>query len=108
MDEKDYRLLVREAFERIELALENVDPDLLEVEPGMGSLAFLSKKGKTVLSTQPSVRQIWLAAASEGIALHFSWNPEEKKWLDDRGEGKELFAFLGELFQKISGLKLSL
>jgi iron donor protein CyaY len=108
MEEKEYRLLVKDTYARIESALENVDPDLLEVEPGLGTLAFLTKKGKTILSTQPSVRQLWLAAASQGTAIHFNWDAVKKQWVDDRGEGKELYKFLADLFKTISGIQVTL
>ena len=108
MEEKDYRLLVKNVFDELERAFDGVDPDVLEVEPGMGSLSFVSKKGKTVLSTQPSVRQIWVAAAALGEAVHFNWDPLQKKWFDDRGQGKELKNYLSEIFKKTSGLEIRL
>jgi CyaY protein len=108
MNEKEYRILVKKAFDELEDAFENVDPDVLEVEPGLGSLSFVAKSGKTVLSTQPSVFQIWLAAASLGQAVHFNWDEKTKKWMDDRGQGKELKTYLSEVFEKVAGLKIKL
>jgi iron donor protein CyaY len=101
MDEKTYRLLVKDVYARIEAAFEDVDPDLVEVEPGMGTLALVSGKNKTILSTQPSVRQIWLAVAALGIAVHFNYDSERGLWVDDKGEGKELFAFLSQTMSKL-------
>jgi iron donor protein CyaY len=108
MEEKDYRILVKETYQSIEKALENVDPDLMEVEPGLGTLSFVSKKGKTILSTQPSVRQLWLAAAALGEAVHFNWDEKSKTWMDDRGQGKELKKYLAEIFKRTSGLEIRL
>jgi iron donor protein CyaY len=107
MDEKEYRLKVKKLFQELEDAFEDVDPDVLEVEPGLGSLAFLCKRGKTVLSTQPSVSQIWLAAAALGEAVHFNWDEKNQLWMDDRGEGKELKFYLATVFKKIAGLEIS-
>lgn len=108
MEEKEFRILVKQMFKELEDAFEDVDPDVLEVEPGMGSLSFVSKSGKTVLSTQPSVSQIWLAAAALGEAVHFNWDASKKLWFDDRGQGKELKAYLSEVFQRVAGLSIKL
>ncbi|MEO5668455.1 MAG: frataxin domain-containing protein [Bdellovibrionota bacterium] len=94
MDEKTYRLLVKEAYARVENAFESIDPDVVEVEAGMGTLSLLAKKGKTILSTQPSVRQLWLAIAARGVAVHFNYDETKRVWMDDKGEGKELYSFL--------------
>ena len=94
MDEKSYRLLVKDVYARIESAFEDVDPDIVEVEPGMGTLALIAGKSKTILSTQPSVRQIWLAVAALGVAVHFNYEASTQRWMDDKGEGRELFAFI--------------
>jgi frataxin-like iron-binding protein CyaY len=73
-----------------------VDPDELEVEMGLGTLVFQNKKGKIILSTQPSVRQLWLAAAHMGRALHFNFEATKKQWWDDKSQGIELNKFLEE------------
>jgi iron donor protein CyaY len=101
MEEKDYRLLVKDVYARVENAFESVDPDVAEVETGMGTVTILSSKGKTILSTQPSVRQLWLAVAALGVALHFNWDAEKKQWFDDKGEGRELFAYLTETLKNL-------
>lgn len=92
MDEKIYRSLVTETFARIEKVFENVDPDLAECENVQGALTItLAGRSKLIVSPQPSVRQIWLAVASQAKAYHFSYDESSKKWLDDRGDGLELF-----------------
>lgn len=101
MTEKDYRLKVKAVYEKVEEAFDEVDPDVVECEAGMGTLTLLSKGRKTILSTQPSVRQIWLAVAALGVAVHFDWDESSQTWLDDKGQGKELFAFMTETLKKL-------
>jgi iron donor protein CyaY len=113
MDEKTYRLLVKGVYSHVEHAFESVDPDLVEVEAGMGTLSLVSKRGKTILSTQPSVRQLWLAIAAQGIAVHFNYDEVRRAWVDDKGEGRELYAFLESTLMtivpelRIQGFKLT-
>lgn len=101
MTEKEYRQKVKEVYARVEEAFDAVDPDLVEVEVGMGTLVLLSKGRKTILSTQPSVRQIWLAVAALGIAVHFDWDEKSGTWLDDKGQGHELYTFLSRTLRKL-------
>ena len=91
MDEKKYRSLVSETFARIEKNFEKIDPDVAECENVAGALSItLLGRSKLVVSPQPSVRQIWLAVASQAKAYHFNYDESSKKWLDDRGGGLEL------------------
>ena len=110
MEEKEYRLLAKQAYQRVEDAFEEIDPDLAEVEPGQGTLCILSAKSKTILSSQPSVRQLWLAVAAKGVALHFNWDADKKIWVDDKVGDKELFSFLEatvrSLVPELSDLKI--
>ncbi len=95
MDETQYRQKIQETFDRIDRALENEDPDLLECDQQFGALTIQFGNGaRTILSAQPSVRQLWLALASQGRALHFNWDAEKSVWMDDKGQGIELYAFL--------------
>ena len=57
------------------------------------TLTFASGK-KAVLNTQRPTRQLWLAANAR--AWHFGWDDASKTWRDDKGEGVELFAYLGQ------------
>lgn len=108
MEEKDYRKKVNEAFERIVKAFDEIDPDVVEAELSQGALTLTSRaKSKTVLSAQPSVRQIWLAAAAQGIAAHFNWDAASGTWRDDKGKGYELFAFLSDVVHRAADLRVS-
>ena len=95
MDEKSYRHLLDDTFERVDRAFEDVDPDLAEVSIGQGTLSitFLEKQ-RLMLTPQPSPRQLWVAFRDR--AWHFDWDETRRTWLDDRGEGVDLFALLEE------------
>lgn len=109
MEEKEYRSLVDQVFKRIEKAFDAVDPDQAEFEFSQGSITILfADKSRCILSTQPSVRQIWLAAASKGIAHHFNYEPAMQGWFDDKGKKVELCSFLKNLVKEVCGVVLSL
>ncbi|MCM2278437.1 MAG: iron donor protein CyaY [Oligoflexia bacterium] len=107
MTETEYRKWVQEIFERIEKPLMEIDPDLIEAEKIQGALTLaFADRTKCILSAQPSVRQLWLALASEGTAYHFSYDPARKQWIDDKGLGVELLGFLESFLEKKSGVRL--
>ena len=101
--EKDYRIEIKKTFESIEKKYAVMDPDVLEVEQGLGTLVLQNKKGKIILSTQPSVRQLWLAAAHLGKAVHFDYDPQKKQWWDDKKLGFEVNAFVEESVKSLLG-----
>jgi iron donor protein CyaY len=109
MDEKQYRLMVKDIFARVEDAFEEVDPDLAEVESSSGTCAILIHKGrsKIIVSPQPPVQQIWFANASAGVALHFSFDANSSKWLDDKNASKELFEEISNSVQAACGVRVS-
>lgn len=95
LDEKEYRQKIAETFNRIEQAFENVDPDLVECTQSQGALTLqLASGAKCILSGQPSVRQLWMAVAAKGVAIHFDWNVQRGEWLDDKGKDIELWSYL--------------
>ncbi len=104
-DEKIFRTRFREASARVAKAFDDVDPDIVECEDSLGSLTLLTPKGKIIVSPQPPVRQLWLAAASQGIAAHFDWDEGSGRWLEDKHKDREFFAFLAEVVQKASGFR---
>lgn len=109
MEEKEYRQLVKEAFDRMGRAFENVDPDVAEYELSQGAVTILfGDESRCILSTQPSVRQIWLAAASKGIAFHFDYQATSGKWMDDKGKGVELLSYVKSLVREVAGVDLAL
>ncbi|MGE0615937.1 MAG: iron donor protein CyaY [Bacteriovoracia bacterium] len=108
LSEAEYRQLIQKAFARVEAAFENVDPDAAECEPGLGTLAIVfGGKSKLILSTQPSLRQLWVAFAAKGIAHHFNHDIVTGQWIDDKGKGIELYAFLRETVREMARLEIS-
>lgn len=109
MEEKEYRQLVDSTFRRIERAFEDVDPDEAEFDLSQGAATILFRdRTKCILSTQPSVRQIWLAAASKGVAYHFNYDQGNARWLDDKGQGVELVSYVKRLVKDSAGVELRL
>lgn len=109
LDEVTYRKHVQSVTDRILERLEEVDPDLVEAEYSQGSLTLRLKDGsRCILSAQPSVRQLWLAVASKGMAHHFNWDDSAHLWMDDKGKGVEVLSFLSEHLSQVAGIKISL
>jgi iron donor protein CyaY len=93
MDEKRYRQLLDDAFARVDRAFEAVDPDVAEVSVSQGALTITYlEKLRLMLTPQPSPRQLWVAFRDR--AWHFDWDETRKGWLDDRGQGVELYALI--------------
>jgi iron donor protein CyaY len=107
MDEQEYRRKVQTTLDKIERAFTDVDPDVAECEQSLGSLTVTSAdRSRLILSSQPSVRQVWLALAAKGIAHHFNW-ASDSQWIDDKGKGIELLAFLKQYFKESADLDLN-
>ena len=102
--EAEYRGWIQGAMNRIEKSFDAVDPDLAECEQSMGSLTIrFSDQTRCILSAQPSVRQLWVAIASRGTAYHFNFDRAREVWMDDKGRGIELFAFLNTYLKEMVG-----
>jgi CyaY protein len=106
MDDKAYRHLVDEAFKRIDAAYEPVDPDLAESMYAQGTLTVVMAGRRLIVSPQPPVRQIWVAFKDR--AWHFDRDEATGRWLDDRGQGVELFALVEELTREAAGVTISI
>lgn len=106
MDEARYRKLTDEAFRALESMFEDVDADDVDVERAgdVLTLTFRNHK-KCVINTQRPTRQIWLAAAAR--AWHFSYDEASSRWLDDKGEGVELFEQVIAVVEAQSGIELT-
>lgn len=105
MDERRYQLLADQALARLESMFENVDADDVDLERAgdVLTLTFKSKK-KCVVNTQRPTRQIWLAANAR--AWHFSFDEASSRWLDDRGQGVELFEQVAKIVSESAGITL--
>ena len=113
MEERAYQQLADAAFQRIERAFQDVDPDLIDCERAGDVVSFTLKDGKKfVLNTQRPTRQIWLAANAR--AWHFTWDETLERWIDDKGQQSaeggplDLFGALRSLVKDASGLDVDL
>ena len=106
MDETRYNQLVAAAFQRLLRALDKVDPDFLDADSTGDMVTVTSAAGqKVVVNTQRATRQIWVAG--KGLGLHFSFEADNR-WMDDKGKGIELFAFVADAVEAVSGVRLEL
>jgi CyaY protein len=105
LDETTYNNLIAAAFKRILAAVDAADPDQIDAD-STGDMVTLTASGgeKVVVNTQRAVRQIWVAGKGQGI--HF--RHEGDKWVDDKGKGLELFAWVKDCVQAASGVALDL
>lgn len=107
MDENTYRKLVDDTLHHIDAAFEEVDPDLAESTISQGALTILFPGNlRAIVSPQPPVRQMWLAFRDRGY--HFNWDPGRRRWLDDRGEGLELYALIETIARDTSGVTVAI
>ena len=106
LDETAYAQQVSKAFKRLMAALDSVDPDLLESEStgDMVTVTAPANGQKVIVNTQRAVKQLWVAGGGQGI--HFDFDLASATWQDDKGKGKELFAWVAECVQAISGQQL--
>jgi CyaY protein len=105
MDEPAYLHLADQAFRTLEAMLEDVDADDVDVERAGDVLTLTFRSGmKAVVNTQRPTRQIWLAANAR--AWHFDWDARSSRWLDDKGQGVELFGRVAAIVKEHSGLEL--
>ena len=103
MDESRYQKLADAAFAAIEAMLEDVDPDVVDVERAGDVVTLSFENGKrAVVNTQRPTRQIWLAA--DARAWHFSFDEAKGTWLDDKGQGVELMAQVAAIVKQQAGL----
>ena len=105
MDETRYNLLVSAAFQTLLRALDKVDPDLLDADSTGDMVTVTSASGeKVVVNTQRATRQIWVAG--KGLGIHFSFE-SDGRWMDDKGKGIELFGFVADAVEAVSGVRLA-
>jgi CyaY protein len=107
VDESTYNGLVAAAFKRLLTGLDKLDPDLVDVTATADMLTVTDVKSgeKVVVNTQRAVWQIWVAGKSQGI--HFS-HAADGRWVDDKGKGLELFAWVAECVGVMCGERLQL
>ena len=105
MNESEYRQRVDDAMRCIDIAFEEVDPDLAESDYSQGSLVVTFRQAlKLIVSPQAPLRQIWVAFRDR--AWHLSLT--DGRWLDDRGGGSELFSLIASIAHEHVGITLPL
>lgn len=102
MDETQYHAALDAIFQQIEAALEAADADL-DYDVVGGILTIEGVGGKLIVSRQPPLRELWVAAKSGGF--HFRKTATE--WVDTR-DGTPLKARLEALLQAIAGIAIRL
>lgn len=107
MDPATYSSAVAAFFKRLVAAADAVDPDLLECDAtgDMVTLTAPRSGTKVIVNTQRAVSQIWVAGKGEGV--HFS-RADDGRWLDDKGKGLELGAWVAACVEDASGVTLPL
>jgi CyaY protein len=103
MGESEYRQRVDDAMRSIDVAFEDIDPDLAESDYTQGSLVVTLRQAlKLIVSPQAPVRQIWVAFRDR--AWHLSLT--DGRWLDDHGGGEELFTLVASIVLEHAGVTL--
>jgi len=105
IDEPQYQRLADQALRTLESMLDDVDAEDVDVERAGDVLTLTFKSGKkAVINTQRPTRQIWLAANAR--AWHFGWDEAKRQWLDDKGQGVELFDRVVAIVKEEAGLEV--
>jgi iron donor protein CyaY len=105
--EAEYRKCVQETFDDVTAQFEDVDPDVAECEQAFGVVTIsFPNRTKVILSAQPAVRQVWVAMAAKGTAVHFNFDHVAGRWRDDKGRDIELKALLTQVLDEAAGVKL--
>jgi CyaY protein len=106
MDEATYEQMADAAFRAIGDAFEDTDPELVDFDSA-GDVVTLTMRGgkKCVVNTQRPARQIWLAANAR--AWHFSWDEGQRRWVDDKGRGDDLFGTIARIVKEGAGIDVS-
>ena len=68
MEEKRYRQLVADTYKTLEKAFDTVDPDVVELTRAGDVITLLFADGmRCILSPQPPLRQLWVAARASAV-----------------------------------------
>lgn len=106
LDEAAYDRHVAATFRRMMAALDDADPDVLETDATADMITVTAASGeKCIINTQRAVHQIWVAGLGQGI--HFDWDAAGGRWVDDKGQGLELFAHVEHVLSELSGAPFS-
>lgn len=108
MDEATYHARVGALFKKLIAAVDDADPDRLDADStgDMVTITAVATGEKVVVNTQRAVWQIWVAG--KGLGVHFSYDEASGRWLDDKGKGLELLAWIVDCVRSASGVTLSI
>ncbi len=108
LDDSAYNSLVADVFKRLLKGLDTVDPDALDADSTGDMVTVTGNKSgqKVVVNTQRAVCQLWVAGNGSGI--HFDFDAPTGKWLDDKGKGLELYAWISACVEAASGAAVKL
>ena len=104
--EASYSASVAAFFKRLVAAIDAIDPDIVECDATGDMVTITAAKTglKVIVNTQKAVHQIWVAGKSAGV--HFS-READGRWMDDKGKGLELGAWVAECVRDASGVTIS-
>ena len=107
LDDATFTPGTSQLFARVVRAVDAADPDVLEADStgDMVTLVALKTGEKVIINTQRAVRQIWVAG--QGAGVHFSLG-SDGRWLDDKGKGLELLAWVTQCIAAATGQQLDL
>ncbi len=108
LEDAAYNTLVADVFKRLLKGLDTVDPDALDADSTGDMVTVTGNKSgqKVVVNTQRAVRQLWVAG--NGAGIHFDFEPSTGRWLDDKGKGLELYAWISTCVEAASGASVKL
>lgn len=94
MTESEFITVYEYTLTSIENALDTLDEEIdYQSQEGILTLEF-ANRSKIIISRQPSIRELWIAAKSGGY--HCRYAPETACW-QDQNSGEELFNLLSRL-----------
>lgn len=103
MNEADFHELVDDVLFAIEEAVEASDLDIdYENSNGMLTLTFEVNGSQIILSRQPAIREIWVAAKSGGFHFDLKINGSVQVWQNTVSK-ESLSDFLSQLFLSQGG-----
>ncbi|MBL9039101.1 MAG: iron donor protein CyaY [Archangium sp.] len=105
LDDSAYEAQVKLAFKALVTAADAADPDALEADATGDMITITATKTgeKVIVNTQRAVHQVWVAG--KGAGVHFSLSADGR-WLDDKGKGLELLAWVDECVAAATGQHL--
>jgi CyaY protein len=107
IDDAQFTIAAGQLFKRVVKAVDAGDPDVVEADSTGDMVTIVASKTgeKVIMNTQRAVRQIWVAG--RGAGLHFSYGATGQ-WLDDKGKGIELMAWVAACVESATGVHLDL